>query len=453
MLLGNIFQQASDAHRRGNLPEAERLCRQLITLAPQEDAGRIMLGVLKQQQGLFDEALGVLDGARNKDAVFWTKRGNVLVAMQRGEEAEAAYRRALKLDAKAPEALLNRALLRFNDGRHAEALADYDAGLAVAPAYADGHNNRGWCLLNLRRLPEAFAAFENALAVNPNLAGARLNQGVWHLLQGNYAAGLPLYEFRKRLPQPVEQRVYPQPLWTGREEIAGTHVFLYLEQGLGDAVQYFRFVDLLLAKGAQLTLAAPRPVLPLLQAAGRPVRLIDLNTPPGAVRFSYPADEPAVGAGPAAGDDANAHAVSGRRTGAPGVLARKTGRGLPHRHRLAGCGGARRGGQGCTAGDVRSARHPSRRDAFLSAKSGRRGCASGLADAAAGAGCGQAFPRHCGGHRQPRSRHHRRHGDRASGGRAGRAGLAGAETCPQLALDARSHGFALVSHRPSLPSV
>ena len=288
MLLGNVFQQASEAHRRGNLPEAERLYRQLIALAPQEDAARVMLAMLKQSQGLFDEALGLLDGARNKDAGFCARRGNILGALHRDEEAEAAYRRGLKLDPRSPDILFNRALLRFRAARHAEALADYDAGLAVAPGYADGHNNRGWCLLNLRRLPEAFAAFEAALAVNPNLAGARLNQGVWHLLQGNFAAGLPLYEFRKRLPQPVEARVYPQPLWTGREDIAGRHVFVYVEQGLGDAIQYVRFIDALLERGAQVTLAVPRLLLGLLASAQKPVRLIDLNTPPKPFDYHVP---------------------------------------------------------------------------------------------------------------------------------------------------------------------
>lgn len=288
MLLGNLYQQASEAHRRGNLPEAERLYRQLMAAAPQEDAARVMLGVLKQQQGQLDEALRLLDGARKPDAFVWTKRGNVLSALGRDDDAEAAYRKALKLDAGAAEPLLNRALLRFGAGRHAEALADYDAGLKLAPAYADGHNNRGWCLLNLGRMDEAHAAFRQALAINPGLAGARLNQGFWHLLQGDFAAGLPLYEYRKVLPQPVEKRTYPQPLWNGREDVAGRHVFVYCEQGLGDAIQCFRFTDALLAKGARVTLAVAKPLLPLLASAEMALTLIDLNTPPEPFDFHIP---------------------------------------------------------------------------------------------------------------------------------------------------------------------
>jgi hypothetical protein len=183
---------------------------------------------------------------------------------------------------------INRLPRRFGAGRYAEALADYDAGLKLAPSYADGHNNRGWCLLNLGRLDEASAAFRQALAVNPGLAGARLNQGFWHLLQGDFAAGLPLYEYRKALPQPVEKRAYPQPLWNGREDIAGKHVFVYCEQGLGDAIQCFRFTDALLGRGARVTLAVAKPLLPLLASAEKPLQLIDLNTPPEAFDFHVP---------------------------------------------------------------------------------------------------------------------------------------------------------------------
>jgi tetratricopeptide (TPR) repeat protein len=150
MWLANLFDQAVQSQQRGDLAEAERLYRQLIKLAPHEDAARILLAEIKQQhEG--EEALQILDTVRDKNATFWAKRGKVLGILGREDEAEVAYKRALKMDPRSPHAFFNRGFLRLSSGKYIEALGDYDAGLAIVPTYADGHNNRGWCLLNVGR--------------------------------------------------------------------------------------------------------------------------------------------------------------------------------------------------------------------------------------------------------------------------------------------------------------
>ena len=186
------LDQACDLHRRGNLAEAERLYRELMALAPHQPSARIMLATLKHQQGRLEEAWSLIEPARMDDPFAWTKRGNILAAMQRDAEAEECYRRAHEMDPKFVEAVFNRAALLLGADRYAEALADFDKGLVLYPVYAEGHNNRGWCLLNLGRAPEAMASFERALAIKPDLAGAQLNRGLTYLLQGDFAAGLQI---------------------------------------------------------------------------------------------------------------------------------------------------------------------------------------------------------------------------------------------------------------------
>jgi hypothetical protein len=88
--------------------------------------------------------------------------------------------------------------------------------------------------------------------------------GLAHLRQGDFAAGLPLYEARKAVGQ--EARAYRQPLWTSAEDITDKTVFVYVEQGLGDAIQFLRYARLL--RGARVVVQVSDPLVALLKTSG-----------------------------------------------------------------------------------------------------------------------------------------------------------------------------------------
>lgn len=329
MTLQALYEEALGSHKRGDFAAAEMLYRQVLAAAPASFAARHMLGVLRAQQGALPEALDLLAAAvaqkpQAHDAQY--NYGNVLKKSGRTDEALAAFDRALEQKpdygaalagraelrnlegnhlrdagrfaealacyeralADAPaygDALNNRAVALWSMNRFEEALAGFDDALAVNPAFVEAHYNRGNCLRDMRRLEEAMAAYDSAIALNPDFARAHSNKGFCALLQGDFAQGLPLYEWRKRLNPPIEARVYDQPLWTGREEISGKTLFLYAEQGLGDTIQLYRFVTPLLERGAEVILSAQDGLLRLLESAVPKVTLIGSKTVPA--RFDY----------------------------------------------------------------------------------------------------------------------------------------------------------------------
>lgn len=332
MTLQALFEQARGAHRQGDLAAAERLYRELLAAAPASFAPRHMLGVLKAQQGATQEALELLAAALAQkpdapDVLF--NYANVLKSAGRLGEAEAAYGRALAARPDYPAALAARAELanlrgnglreagRFQAaleaydqaladapgyadacnnraaaltglGRHDEALAGLDAALVIKPDYIEAHYNRGNVLRDLMRLTEAEASFGRAIALDRDFAPAYRNQAFCALLRGDFAAGLPLYEWRKKLNPPIEARNYPQPLWTGAEDIAGKTLFAYIEQGLGDTIQFYRFVAQLLARGAKVVVAVQDNLLRLLERAMPQVSLISSHAVPASFDYHIP---------------------------------------------------------------------------------------------------------------------------------------------------------------------
>jgi len=104
----------------------------------------------------------------------------------------------------------------------------------------------------------------------------------------DFANGLALLEWRKRMPEPMEARTYSQPLWDGRQDINGKILFAYIEQGLGDTIQYYRYVAFARERGVKLILSVPSQLIALLRGASPSVELIGWGQVPPAFDFHIP---------------------------------------------------------------------------------------------------------------------------------------------------------------------
>lgn len=286
-----LLNQAVGLHGQGRLDEAARLYEQILAANPDLMDARHMLGVVRAQQGRHREAHELIapvvaDNPHN--ALALANFGNVLAALEQPLEAVAHYDRSLALNPGYPPAWLSRGNVLQLLLRYGEALNSYDRFLTLIPDHAEAWNNRGLALLNLRRLEEALASWRRAEALDPDMAEPRLNRALYHLLTQDFASGLPLYEWRKRMPEPMEARVYAQPLWTGAQDINGKTLFVYTEQGLGDTIQYYRYVTFARERGAKVILSVPGQLIALLRGAMPPVDLIGWGETPAAFDFHIP---------------------------------------------------------------------------------------------------------------------------------------------------------------------
>lgn len=272
-----LLDQAVGLHGQGRLDEAARLYEQVLRANPDFMDARHMLGVVRAQQGRHDEAHALIApvvAANPNDALVLANFGNVLVALERREEALAHYDRSLAINPNNPTAWLFRGNMLQLLLRYDEALESYDRFLLFAPNNADGWNNRATTLQSLGRIEEALESVGRAVALDPAMAEAQLNRGFCHLLMQDFASGLPLLEWRKRMPEPLEARTYSQPLWDGTQDINGKTLFVYTEQGLGDAIQYYRYIGYAVARGAKVILSVPNQLIALFNSAVPQVQLI-----------------------------------------------------------------------------------------------------------------------------------------------------------------------------------
>lgn len=263
------FARAVALHRQGRPAAAERLLIGIVEEDPRHAGAIHHLGILAFQAGDFHDAASIIRDALAIDprnAAAWSNFGLALERTGRPGQAVGAYDRALALKPAYPEAHYNRGNALRELERLDEALQSYDEALRHRPDYLEAHVNRGRTLRDLGRLAEAVAAYDEALRLRPGFPPAELNQAFARLALGDFARGLPQFEARWQEGQLAgAARTFPAPLWDGAESLAGATILVHAEQGMGDTLQFCRYVPLLAARGARVVLEAQPPLTGLLR--------------------------------------------------------------------------------------------------------------------------------------------------------------------------------------------
>jgi tetratricopeptide (TPR) repeat protein len=255
--LGNLLWQL------GQNDEAVRHYQQALKLNPQYWEPAQNCGMLLLELGRPAEAVKCFDVAEklNPSAALYQMRAVCLSAVNRFKDAEADYEKSIALDPGLAETHNNLGLLHWRFGRLEQAFACFDRALALRPDFHAVLNNKAVILLHLQLLDEAFATLQRSLAAAPNDAQTLFYLATLQLLTGDFERGWLAREARWRLPSVgLVDRGFSQPLWLGDQPLEGKTILLHSDEGLGDAIQFARYVPMVAALGARVILEVEPPI-------------------------------------------------------------------------------------------------------------------------------------------------------------------------------------------------
>jgi tetratricopeptide (TPR) repeat protein len=226
----------------------------------------------------YDKALAPLERAIQllpEDADAYIQRGVALLNLERPAEALESFDRALAIQPELSAVLNNRGIALTTTGRVSEALESFIGSAVRGGTSAANHTNIGIVLKILGRHREAAASFSRALAHKPDDPSARFALAVLYLTLGEFALGWPLYEARFEVPalgNPA--RRFSVPRWNGIEPLTGKTLLVHAEQGLGDVIQFCRYLPLLTAQGASVVFEVMPSLKALLRTLPPTIRLV-----------------------------------------------------------------------------------------------------------------------------------------------------------------------------------
>jgi hypothetical protein len=228
------FKLALEHHQAGRLAQAEQLYRQVLVLEPAHHKACNNLGIILASQGNFDRAV-------------------------------AAYLQALRLKPDYVEALGNLGVALHGIGKCEEAVAVYRQAIALQPHRHEAYANLGAAFYSLGRLDESIAAYRQAIVLQPDFAEAHHNLALALLLVGQFEEGWIEYEWRWKSSQfSSPRRQFPAPMWDG-SPLAGRTILVHAEQGIGDTIQFARYVPLVAQHGGQVLFECAPELARLMQ--------------------------------------------------------------------------------------------------------------------------------------------------------------------------------------------
>lgn len=242
--------------------------QQALKLDPRHWEAACQTGVLLHELERFEEALHyfkLCDELRPDHAATLLWRARSLRGLQRYEECLADNKRAHALAPANPVICNNVGDALLLLGRFQEGLEWFDKALALQPDRVDVLLNKGFALNRLRRFSEAMAIYRRASALDPNNVQARYELAHLELLMGHFEAGWAAREARWSTPGfSAEYPRFAQPKWLGEETVDGKTILVHVDEGMGDTIQFARFVPLLVQRGARVILVVQDALVPLL---------------------------------------------------------------------------------------------------------------------------------------------------------------------------------------------
>jgi tetratricopeptide (TPR) repeat protein len=290
------------ASQTGRHAIALQLLDQAIALDPNSAQYHFDRGVILQAIGRFEEAIVSYRKSISLDprlAGAWNNLAGALYQTGQWDPAIDASRKAIELNPDLPEAHNNLAGILRKKGLFAEAIQSARKAIALRPSFAQAHQNLadalyaaerfnesvaafgraielnpdvpeahaglGLALYKLRRVDEAVDAYRAALKLQPDFALAHINLGLALMLKGDFPQGLREYEWRWRAPDLFRSPLkFTQARWDG-SELGGGRILLFAEQGIGDTLQFVRYVPLVAARGGKVLLQAQPSLKNLLK--------------------------------------------------------------------------------------------------------------------------------------------------------------------------------------------
>jgi len=253
----DVFQSRALCHKElGQLDKAIDDLETALEIDPTHGGSLMTLGTISHELKRYEAALHLYTQAiqhNPKGVEAYSNLGAVLFDLNRHEDARITLEAAIELDPLQVNVWSNlganlKALHRFED-----ALKAYDRVLELDPKHVEAMCHKGLVLQDMKHLEASLACYEQALTLESDNTLAKWNKAIGLLLQGDFAQGWAAYEARwshKKLN--LTLRSYSQPRWTGSESLQGKRVLVYCEQGLGDTLQFARFVPALVHQGAQV---------------------------------------------------------------------------------------------------------------------------------------------------------------------------------------------------------
>jgi len=262
---------------RGNLAGFEAELLKILKQDPLHVEASHDLGCYMISKGQITDGTNLLEIACRSEyagSLAYINFGNALIISGDLVGARKAFQCAVELTPLGAECLMGLATVERNLGELRSALTNAEKASSLATDNAAAKNLLGTIYKELGDYEQALSLYNKALVLTPGYTPAKINRAIIHLMYGAWETGFREYETRlEDAHSDLGRNSLSSPLWDG-SPLQGRQVFLYAEQGFGDAIQFSRFANTISAQGGKVILEVRSELYRLMKSLDKSVKVI-----------------------------------------------------------------------------------------------------------------------------------------------------------------------------------
>ena len=235
---------------------AEVLLKQLLKVDSENLFGLQLLGLCKQRLGEYDESVEIIKKSLELDpsnADNWNNLGLSYGGLEKNDKAIECIQKANELK--------NDYLFKNNLALQYRSKGDYENAVRyLKEAIEEKENSQLWVNLagvygEQNMIEESEKCCVRALKIDPNNAAAYIDLAFSYFYQGNFEKGFAAYEYRFLYYPQMQYYLNSYDMskvWDGSQDLNGKRFLIYGEQGMGDIIQFTRYIKDLKNLGAHV---------------------------------------------------------------------------------------------------------------------------------------------------------------------------------------------------------
>jgi len=196
--------------------------------------------------------------------------GLIYADLKNYSKAEKYYNRALQVNPRYTNSLLNLGGIKLTNEKFEEALEYFNKVLSLSlenksseKQISMAYTNIGLAYYRSKNFNESLKYFNLALNYDPENVVTHYNKAEALLIKGNFEEGWREYEWRVHRKE-FGKREFKKVFKTN-DDLRNKRVLVFAEQGLGDALQFVRYIPLLKEKGCYVIFECEKEMHLLIQ--------------------------------------------------------------------------------------------------------------------------------------------------------------------------------------------
>ena len=262
-----------------------------ITLKPDYADAYYNMGYALYYLDKLDEAIWAYKKAvslKPDYAEAYSNLGMALKKQDKFDEAIEVIKKSISLKPNDASAYGNLGVALKDQGKFDESIEAHKKCISLKPFRAEAYNNLGNTLKEQGGFDQALENYNKAISLKPNYAEACYNMSTIYNLYGDFEKGLELYEWRQKQKNSPVRAPRKILIWDGVKPLLGKKFLVYEEQGLGDVIQFCRYVPLLKQKGAKVILKLKKKMHALLNNIDNDILFVDSFPENNQIDFETP---------------------------------------------------------------------------------------------------------------------------------------------------------------------